>query len=179
LSQPDPYLWAADAGYIGFEAWYSENHRRVLHVVTVVSGDPEAARESTDEAFARALARWNRVGAMTSPTGWTCKVAINHLRRGRWRRQRESELLSSPAGDTWEQENFTVWAEVLEAVRPLTVRQRTVLALLYIADLSQEEVAKVLRVTRSTVASTLADARSAVMAGDRRSIGSDGLGVTP
>jgi DNA-directed RNA polymerase specialized sigma24 family protein len=41
-----------------------------------------------------------------------------------------------------------------------------VLALVYVADLPQDEVARLLHVSRSTVASTVADAKSAVLAHD-------------
>jgi len=153
-----------DDSYSGFEAWYSDSHARVLHVLIVVSGDPDAASEATDEAFARALARWQRVRAMTSPTGWTCRVALNQLRRRRRRQRHEEQLLMSASGSAWTDQDLSLWLQVLDAVRTLTVRQRTVLALTYVADLPQDEVAKMLRVSRSTVASTLADARSAALA---------------
>lgn len=163
----------------GFDTWYSDNHARVLHVVTVASGDPDAARDATDEAFARALARWSRVRSMRSPTGWTCKVALNHLRRGRRRLWREKELLASASDGSRRSDDFSIWPQVLEAVEPLTVRQRTVLALLYVADLPQEEVAKLLHISRSTVASTVADARSAVLSRGGGPVGLNDLEVQP
>jgi predicted RNA polymerase sigma factor len=73
--------------FSGFEAWYSDSHPRVLAVLTVVSGDADAASDATDEAFARArararaLARWHRVGAMNSATGWSSGAAIAARRR--------------------------------------------------------------------------------------------------
>ncbi|HXY44626.1 MAG TPA: sigma-70 family RNA polymerase sigma factor [Acidimicrobiales bacterium] len=152
--------------YPGFDTWYSDNHKRVLHAVTVVSGNPDAASEATDEAFVRALARWKRVSTMKSPTGWTCRVALNQLRRRYRRQQRENVLLSRANYIAGSEQDLSLWLQVLEAVEPLTVRQRTVLALTYVADLPQEEVAKMMHVSRSTVASTLADARSAVLAHD-------------
>ncbi|MCU1351729.1 MAG: hypothetical protein JWM05_938, partial [Acidimicrobiales bacterium] len=39
-----------------FEAWYRKEHPRVLGALFVLSGEPDVAREATDEAFARALA---------------------------------------------------------------------------------------------------------------------------
>jgi RNA polymerase sigma-70 factor (ECF subfamily) len=180
VSEGDQYLEDLRAVYGGFEAWYAESHARVLHVVTVVSGDADAASDATDEAFARALARWRRVGAMSSPTGWTCRVALNVVLRRRWRRRRETELellLNGTNGSSTEHD-FSLWPQVLDTVRPLTVRQRTVLALLYVADLPQEEVAKLLHISRSTVASTLADARSMVLARESKTVGPGGSEVT-
>ena len=151
--------------YAGFERWYAECHPRLLGVLTIVSGNADVASEATDEAFVRALARWQKVRAMKSPAGWTYKVALNILRR-RLRRQRsEQELLR--AGETVVQRDPSLWLQVLEALEPLTVRQRTVLALVYVADLPQDEVAELLHIARSTVASTLADAKEAVLSNDR------------
>jgi RNA polymerase sigma-70 factor (ECF subfamily) len=147
--------------YDGFANWYSGCHSRVLAVLTVVSGDADVASEATDEAFARALARWDRVRAMRSPTGWTYRVALNELRRQLRRQGRERELLQTVGAFEGMQDSY-MWLEVMEAVRHLTTRQRTVLALLYIADLPQQEVARLMRVSRGTVASTLADAKAAV-----------------
>lgn len=98
---------------------------------------------------------------MRSPTGWTYRVALNELRRQLRRQGRERELLQTVGAFEGMQDSY-MWLEVMEAVRHLTTRQRTVLALLYIADLPQQEVARLMRVSRGTVASTLADAKAAV-----------------
>ena len=162
-------------GYSGFEDWYSDSHASVLAVLTVVSGNPDTASEATDEAFARALARWHRVREMSSPTGWTYRVALNQLRR-RFRRQtHEGQLLLLANDPSRQEQDLSLWLQVLDAVRPLTARQRTVLALTYVADLPQDEVARLLHVSRSTVASTLADAKAAVLAHDAIPIAWEGL----
>ena len=162
---------AVTDSYIGFESWYSGCHARVLAVLTVVSGDPDAASEATDEAFARALARWQRVRAMKSPTGWTYRVALNELRRRLRRRNQEGQLLLKANDASAPEQDLSLWLQVLDTLRPLTVRQRTVLALVYLADLPQDEVARLLRVSRGTVASTLADAKAAALDHDSNSLG--------
>jgi RNA polymerase sigma-70 factor, ECF subfamily len=179
MFEDDHHFEPYESSFGGFDTWYSDNHARVLHVVTVASGDADAARDATDEAFARALARWSRVRTMGSPTGWTCRVALNHVRRRKWRLRREKELLASAPTGSARSDDFSIWPQVLEAVEPLTVRQRTVLALLYVADLPQEEVAKLLHISRSTVASTVADARSAVLSRGGGAVSLDGLEVQP
>ena len=62
--------------------------------------------------------------------------------------------------------DLSLWLQVLDAMKPLTARQRTVLALTYVADLPQGEVARMLHISRSTVASTLADAKAATLGRD-------------
>lgn len=142
-----------------FAAWYSAQHRRVRGSMLVLCGDADLASEVTDEAFARALARWSRVSRMASPGGWTYKVALNLLRRRLRRRENEQHALSQlvPANPTVH-EHAEVWA----AVAVLPTRQRTAVVLRYVADLPEAEIAAAMGVSRGTVASTLSDARRAL-----------------
>ena len=64
-----------------FAAWYRNEHPRLLAAMAIVTGDLHVAQDVTAEAFARALAAWNRVSSMDSPTGWTYRVALNLARR--------------------------------------------------------------------------------------------------
>jgi len=66
---------------VEFEAWYRAQHPGVLAACTALSGDLDAARDATDEAFARALERWPDVAQMAAPGGWVQTVALNVLRR--------------------------------------------------------------------------------------------------
>jgi DNA-directed RNA polymerase specialized sigma24 family protein len=143
----------------GFEAFYREQHGPLVSSLLLFTGDAELAREAADEAFARALARWGRVGVMASPGGWTYRVALNLARRRGRRRALERRLLArgtppaavpAPAGEAW------------LLVADLPRRQRQVLVLRHVADLPEAEIAQVLGIGRSTVSSTLADAHRAL-----------------
>ncbi|PZF83618.1 sigma-70 family RNA polymerase sigma factor [Jiangella anatolica] len=144
-----------------FADWYSALWPRVLRVVTVAVGDRDLAEEATAEAFARALARWPATAEVTSPIAWLQTVAINHV-RSRWRRGRlERRALERMAGqpqrhpDAPEPRNDALW----DAVAALPSRTRHIVALRYIADLPEAEIAVTLGITRGTVASTLSRAR--------------------
>jgi RNA polymerase sigma factor (sigma-70 family) len=139
-----------------FESWYRREHPRLVTSLLLVSGDLHAAQDAADEAFARALVHWSRVSAMTSPNGWTYRVALNVLRRRGRRAAVERRLLAqhrapteipAPAGEAW------------EAVRQLPPRQRAAVVLRYVADLTEEQVGVAMGVSRSTISSALADAR--------------------
>jgi DNA-directed RNA polymerase specialized sigma24 family protein len=139
----------------GFEEFYGRQHGPLVASLLLVTGDPDLAREGADEAFARALARWSRVGAMASPGGWVYRVALNVIRRRGRRRAIEARLLArrppsppvpAPAGEAW------------LLVAGLPPRQRQVVVLRHVADLPEIEIARVLAISRSTVSSTLADA---------------------
>lgn len=139
-----------------FEAWYRTQYAQLVRVLAVVGGDRDAASEAAAEAFARALIAWDRVSAMASPSGWTYKVALHVLRR-RQRRARIERLVALPPPPplTIPDEHVDLW----EAVRALPLRQRTAIALHYVVDLPQAEVASIMGVAPGTVAATLHAAR--------------------
>lgn len=139
-----------------FDGWYRKEHPRLLGLLTVVAGDADVAREVTAEAFVRALERWDRVAAMESPAAWTYRVGVNLLRRRLRRSAFEKRLRPealAPAPPP------AIESDLWEAVRALPVRQRTAVALRYVCDLPQEEIAGVMHVAPGTVSATLTAAR--------------------
>lgn len=143
-----------------FASWYRAEHPRVLAVLCAVSGDPELARDATDEAFARCYSRWEKVREMGSPSGWTYRVALNVVRRARRRQAMERRLLfRRPAPpDTCAPPDPT-WMDVARALSVLSDRQRAAVVLRYVADLPEADIATALAVQRGTVASMLSVAR--------------------
>jgi RNA polymerase sigma factor (sigma-70 family) len=138
----------------GFDDWYREHYRRVFASVLVVSGDRAATGDAVDEAFARAWERWPRVRAMDSPLGWTFTVARNQLRRAARRRARE-HTLASPAEPAPEID-VALW----DVVRALPKRERELVALRYVAGLTEQHIATTLGIAPGTVARGLHDARA-------------------
>ena len=139
-----------------FDGWYRQEHPRVLALLTVASGDAELASDVTAEAFTRALERWDRVAAMDSPAAWTYRVAVNLLRR-RLRRAAVEQRLWSRVVEP--ERPAAVEPELWAAVRALPARQRTAIALRYICDLPQADIAVVMDVAAGTVSATLTAAR--------------------
>lgn len=148
----------ATAGLGSFDTWYRTEHPRLLALLTVAAGDADIGREITSEAFVRALERWDRVGAMDSPAAWTYRVGVNLLHRRLRRAAFERRLLSerpAPAPAAPPAVESALW----DAVRALPVRQRTAVALRYVCDLPQEEIASIMHVAAGTVSATLTAAR--------------------
>ncbi len=142
----------------GFEAWYRDEHPRVLAAMAVVARDTDVAREVTAEAFARALERWDRVSTMDSPGGWAHRVALNLVRRRARRAAIERRLLPRlvpPSVVAVPAHAVEVW----QAVTDLPPRMRTAVALRYLGGLTEAEVAETMGVAPGTVAATLHDAR--------------------
>jgi RNA polymerase sigma factor (sigma-70 family) len=144
-----------------FAAWYRSEHPRLLAAMTIVTRDLHTAQDVTSEAFARALAAWNRVSVMDSPTGWTYRVALNVARRRARRAALEQRLLHRMVPtDTGLPLERSV--ELWEAVRALAPRARTAIALRYAAGLSETEVAAAMNVAVGTASATLSAARKAL-----------------
>jgi RNA polymerase sigma factor (sigma-70 family) len=151
-----------------FVAWYRREHPRLLAAVVALTGDAHTAAELTDEAFTRALERWDRVRTMEAPTGWTFTVARNLVRRRHRRAALEARALRR-TGAPGDRAGVDARPDVWAAVRALPTRQREVVLLRYVLDLPEAQIAETLRITRGTVASTLSDARRSLaqVLGDR------------
>lgn len=142
-----------------FEGWYRIEHPRVLAAAFVAAGDLDVAREVTAEAFSRAYERWDDVGRMANPSGWTYVVALNLVRR-RWRwRRRENGDLTRTREVAPPLEISEMRVDVLCAVQSLSRRARIAVALRYFAGLSEAEVAEAMGVAPGTASATLSVAR--------------------
>lgn len=144
-----------------FGAWYREQHPQVLAAITVASTNTDLAAEATDEAFVRAYERWERVRRMDSPGGWLYRVAFNDMRRRQRRKAVERQLLARGKASQHDVVSAPVALDpqVWAAVRTLPQRQRTAVALRYVLDLTEAEVARVMGVSRGAVSASLTTAR--------------------
>ena len=135
------------------ETWYRAAHPRLLAALVIATGDIEAARDATSEAFTRALQHRARVHAMDAPEAWVHRVGINLLRRRHRRRILEERLLRrqrlEPAPPP------QVAPEVWDALASLPLRPRQALALRYLLGMTQAEVADAMGVAPGTAAATL------------------------
>lgn len=149
-------MGGVDAQPIDFETWYLASHSRLLvGSLLLVTGDLDLTRDAVDEACTRAFAQWEKVRLMESPMGWTFRVALNVTRRRQRRATMERKLLRREAPAPFVP---PPGSEAWDVVARLPVRQRTAVVLRHVADLTQEEIATAMGITRNTVASTLADA---------------------
>jgi DNA-directed RNA polymerase specialized sigma24 family protein len=142
-----------------FSEWYAAGFARVRRAVTLAVGDAGLAEEATAEAFARALLHWPSVSRMGRPDAWVYRVALNQVRSRLRRNQLEERWLARQRIGYYPpppEPQTALWA----AVAQLAPRARTAIALRYVADLSEAEVADAMGITRGTVAATLHKARA-------------------
>lgn len=148
-----------EPGELAFDDWYRRELPRVRQAMTLATGDAALGEEAAAEAFALAIVHWSRVRTMDSPSGWVYTTALNQVRRV-WRRtlleQRHIRRTRAEPVHQPELPDTAVW----QAVADLAPRARTAVALRYIADLTEAEVAAAMNVSRGTVATTLSRARA-------------------
>lgn len=136
------------------EAFCRSAHPRLVRTLTAATGDAGLADEITQEALTRAWERWDTVSLLEQPEAWCYRVALN-LARSQFRRRaalrRAHDRLAPPPTTA---ESSASDAELMAALRRLPDTQRSVLALRFLADLSVEATAEVLRMPIGTVKST-------------------------
>lgn len=124
----------------------------MISTLALMTGDIYLAQEAVDEAFVRAYDRWSKVRSLDSPAGWTYRVALNLVRR----HSRRANRVFGPSNFQTEESVFpSTFHEIWQMVNGLSRRQREVVVLRYIGDLTEGQVAAVLGVTRGTVSQTL------------------------
>ncbi|MFF1531360.1 sigma-70 family RNA polymerase sigma factor [Cellulomonas sp. NPDC058312] len=146
-----------------FAAWYAAELPRTCRALTLAVGDPGLAEEAAAEAFARALNAWDAVSRMERPAAWVHTVALNEVRRT-WRRARLERRYVQRLREEREEAPALPDDALWHAVAALPPRTRTAVALRYIADLTEPQVAEAMNISRGTVASTLSTARQRLAA---------------
>jgi RNA polymerase sigma-70 factor (ECF subfamily) len=124
-----------------------------------VVGEPEAARDAVQEAFARALR--DRRGFRSEGTleAWLWRIVVN-VARDVARRSRFADLSADELADLAALVSDSTGLSDLRAeLRALPERQRLAVFLHYYADLPYDEVARLLEIAPGTVAASLNAAR--------------------
>jgi RNA polymerase sigma-70 factor (ECF subfamily) len=135
-----------------------------LRTAAVAMGDLHAAADVSQETAIRVL---RGIGDLRDPSrfdGWVYRITVSEVRRAYGRRRRAGEVkLDDPASgalacaDGVERlhDAKAARAELREALASLPLRQRTAIALRYVHDLSDLEVARAMRCRPGTARSLL------------------------
>ncbi|WP_430781423.1 SigE family RNA polymerase sigma factor [Actinoplanes sp. G11-F43] len=137
----------------GFESFVRDRMSALVRYGYVLSGNPHDAADLAQEALARLGERWSRVHAKGDPEGYV-RATMARLHISWWRRRRREhpvrvlpEEVYDDSGLLAADSDMGLW----RAVAGLPPRQRVVLVLRYFVQLTDEEIADQLGVSRVTV----------------------------
>ena len=138
---------AKDPGQASFEACFDDMFLRARRLAHRMLGDLSAAEDIAAEAMVRTFAKWNQVQDLPYRDAWVLRVTTN-LALDRLRRRQPRQV--PPLQDEFEDaaaQRMTLAA----ALRQLPRRQREVIALRYLAGLSERDVGEALGIGGGTV----------------------------
>jgi RNA polymerase sigma-70 factor, ECF subfamily len=147
-----------------FDEFYRATSRRTLRFAYAMCGDLTTAQDLTQEGYVRAWQQWRSVSGYENPEAWV-RVVVNRLATDRWRHLRVHHRFEASArpprpSDPPGEDTVLLTA----ALRKLPARQRQVLVLHYLMDMSIVDIAAETGAAEGTVKSWLGRGRSALAA---------------
>ena len=149
-----------EADQMSFDVFFRVEYPRLVAIGRGLTGSHETGCDLAQETLLRCHRGWRKVSMLDRPGAWARHVLVNlardahrsaiRRRGGRVVPDHDSSVeFGDPVVDGW-------WS----AVRALPDRQRAVVVLHYLEDLSVTDVAEVLGVAEGTIKATLSKARA-------------------
>lgn len=137
-----------------FEAFVARSATSLLRTAWLLTGDHGAAEDILQTALERCARRWGRLSG--DPEGYARRIVVN-LARDSWRRKRRHPqalpITLEPA--VADSAGAVILRDALiQALRTLPHRQRSVLVLRYFLDLDEVTIAAILDISVGTVKSS-------------------------
>jgi RNA polymerase sigma-70 factor (sigma-E family) len=150
----------------GVEELYREHAVAMIRLALMLTGDRATAEDVVQDAFLGLYRRWPGLRRPGSALSYLRTSVVNGCRSVH-RSQRIAWLRRPPqAPPVWSAEAAAIDGEdrreVLEALANLPHRQREVLALRFYLDMPDSEIAAILKISRSTVSSTVSRSLAAL-----------------
>ena len=145
------------------EAWFTEHYSSLTALAHLMLGVRSEAEEVVMDTFAKATFRWRLFREVDSPDSYLRRVVMNECRSRLRRRKVETRVkaLMRPTSDRRsDAEIHATRLEVWDAILSLPERQRACVALRYLDDYAEAQIAEVLGIPLGTVKSQLSRARS-------------------
>jgi RNA polymerase sigma-70 factor (sigma-E family) len=172
---PDVATVSAGGRDLGsFAALFESERRSALRLAYTMTGDTTLAEDVVAEAFARTYERWAK-GKVDDPGAYVRRAVVNEVRSS-WRRlavrRKHAAKERRVEPSTAARADRLADADVLErALTSLPARQRAVVVLRVVEDLSEQDVAAALGCSVGTVKSHL----SRGLARLREALGDEGV----
>ena len=138
------------------EEVFEESYTRLVAALTILAGDRSAAEDAVQEAFVKLVEKWCRVASYEDPVGWVRRVALNRVRDQRRSLSRLPAVIlrlgrPETEREPWSEEDGLWWQKLGSLPR----KQRTAVALHYLANMTVAEVAYAMHVSEGTVSQHL------------------------
>jgi RNA polymerase sigma-70 factor (ECF subfamily) len=136
-----------------FERVYRQSYGQFIRVAGAITGQPEAAAEAVQEAFARAIQRRRQFRGDAPLEAWIWRAVVNEAKRAVPKPTIEAAPESAERNGLPSED-----AAVRALIAALPERQRLAVFLRYYADLDYRTIGEVLEIETGTVSATLAAA---------------------
>jgi RNA polymerase sigma-70 factor (sigma-E family) len=148
----------------GVTLLYRGHSLGLLRLALMMVGDRPTAEDVVQDAFLGLYRRWSHLRNRDKALAYVRSSVLNGCRKALRRRGRPFAGEHLPP--VWSAEAEAIVdedrREVMEALHRLPLRQREALVLRYFCELSEEEIAEAMRVSRGTVKSTTSRAVAAL-----------------
>jgi len=136
---------------------YAAHWHQLVRLATLLTRDASVAEELVQEAFVSLHRRWSSLADPSAAHGYLRTTVVNNARSALRHRGVEERYRQpgppEPAGPEERAVQSTEDARVMTALRTLSRRQQEVLVLRYYADLSEQDIAQTLGLTKGAVKS--------------------------
>src|SRR4029077_11344167 len=151
------------ADWPGLGAIYERYSRSVYRRALQLLGDAESARDATQEVFIRVMRGGGKVPAEPTPTAWLYRVTTNLcLNRLRDRNRREALLAAKYDVETVAPAIGEARSAVTQILARVPEDLQDVAIYFFVDELTYDEIAPLLGVSRRTVSNRLAAFRALV-----------------
>ena len=166
-SRPLPATPGADSDSVVTEL-YSQQYRALVRLAAMLVRDVPTAEEVVQDAFAVMRDGWDRLGNGEKALAYLRQAVVNRARSVlRHRAVVEQNLPEAPPHTPSAEDTVRAFLErsaVVAALRQLPERQREAIVLRYYADLSEDEIAVTMGISRGAVKSHTARGMAALRA---------------
>lgn len=138
-----------------YEDFYAETYARVLSSVIMASGDRINAEDAVQDAYAKALRKWDEVSGYDAPEAWLTRVAIRQLWKTARPRRAEQLWLKVTVPPMSTPEESAEAREVLSVLATLPLNVRAAVVLCRVLGWPQQEIADIFGVPRATIANRI------------------------
>jgi len=135
----------------GFAEFFAAEYPRLLRVMYLVTGNRHEAEEITQDAFVRALERWDRVRAADNRPGYLYRIAVNLFRSKLRRVARAARKTLRPQAEADPFQAADERDAIARALVALPEGQREAVVMVEWLGMTDDEVGQILGISPITV----------------------------